>query len=152
LNKLPKYKVFEQAFSKKKFEDKATDLSVQINKHIMKCLYCRYYDTDNININHWKSEIGSWLGWFMDAELKVNAKKSKLLWNNIIDGYNYQTFEKYKRKWDWYFNNKKYSDHSLKYQPLTEEIHDFYLKTMKELFSSIDNENENQLLDIIDNI
>jgi len=84
------YKVFEQAFSKKKFEDKATDLSIQINEHFFKLIYCHYYNKENGNIKHWKSEIIGWFSWFIKTNLKTNTKKSKLLWYNLIHGFDYE--------------------------------------------------------------
>jgi len=130
----------EFAFPKKKFEDKALYESEKIIEHILKCLYCKYYNTGNINVNHWKSEIKGWLIWYMKHDMKISTPKSRILWKYFVTYPGYDTIDKFTYGWDLFLEEFGYK-YDFMHRPCTKIIHNNYLEIIGNLLSHIDNKN-----------
>ncbi len=69
-------KLFEMAYSREKYIDKVNDLSRQIVENWCLIRYCTKYDPDNINKNHWKTELLAYCDTLYNLFVKTDKKSA----------------------------------------------------------------------------
>lgn len=144
----------EHSRFKNKLYLKVESLEDNINDHLLKLIYCHFYDNNNRDMNHWKGELGGWLGWFLTKKSSTKNKMSDILWSSLISNDDLDDYNEFEFVWDSFFKPSKYmkKEHNLEYQPCTKEIHKFFINLVIELFESIDNRDKEKFSDIIDKI
>lgn len=81
-------KLFEMAYSREKYIDKVNDLSRQIVENWCLIRYCTKYDPNNINKNHWKTELLTHCDALYNLFVKTDKKsatKAALIGNDELN-------------------------------------------------------------------
>lgn len=78
LNLILETELFEMAYDRKKCIKTCEDLSHELCYHFIKVMLF----PSSINVNHWKSEIKTWLNKIDDLKLKPNDRKMR--YNDLI--------------------------------------------------------------------
>lgn len=70
-------RLFEQAFNRDKIMKTLSGKIRQIIENYALILYCRQYDQDNWNLNHWKDELLAQCNNICEIDIKMSGKDAK---------------------------------------------------------------------------
>lgn len=147
---ITKQTINEFAFTKADFKKEAIHLESQINNHIFKILYCRYYDKENQNINHWKGELKGLLIWFFEKKLKKDVPKSNILWYTWVTGPELDSYDGFCENWGWFIEKTK-QNYNFK-ENSTHEIHDSYVDFMRKLLVHIESREYKKFVEMLEKL
>lgn len=75
----------EMAIPLKKYEEKIDGYRFQIVENWCLCEYCKIYNQENENYNHWKEELMTHLNSLKKIRIKNNIPKKRILKRVLID-------------------------------------------------------------------
>ena len=73
---LCKTELFEMAYNRSKYQDSVIDLTNQIVENWCLIRYCSLYDKNNLNKNHWKTELRAYILKLNSMLVKVDKKRA----------------------------------------------------------------------------
>lgn len=71
--------ILENAYKRKEYWEDVNNAAPQIIENLVMIVWCKIYDPENLNYNHWKTELLSHVGPLTDTELKNNSKIGTVL-------------------------------------------------------------------------
>ncbi|MCH5167831.1 MAG: hypothetical protein J1F35_08130 [Erysipelotrichales bacterium] len=102
LDSLISTKLFEQAYNREQIIRTVINLANQIVENWALILYVRQYDKENLNLNHWKSELEAHCEKIDNMNIKGNSDKKKAFKQALIRNHELndssQVFKILKRK------------------------------------------------------